>query len=133
MEEKLRQYFLKNGYYVVRSIKYKHNTYDITDIDLLLYRKISSLSRERINVDIKNKKSPKAFERILWTKGLQSLLGFDRCVVATSDKNDQVRDFGNRHEVIVFDGHFLLKLNYNSEDRLSEEEFIELFSSLYEL
>lgn len=124
MEEKLRLYFLINGYYVVRGIKYSFENNEITDIDLFLYGRISSLSRERINVDIKNKKSPKAFERILWAKGLQSLLGFENCVIATPEKREVFRKFGKKHGAIVLDGHFLQKLAYENKDRISEEDFL---------
>ena len=57
MEELLRNYFLNLGYFVVRGIKYRYNENDITDVDLFLYGRISSLSREKINVDVKNKKT----------------------------------------------------------------------------
>lgn len=126
IEEKLRSYFLNNGYYVIRGAKYSYKGYEITDIDLFLYGRVSSLSRERTNVDIKNKKSPKAFERILWTKGLQQLLGFDNCVVATTDKKDVVGKFGKKHNTTILDGNFLNKLTDNNE-RLAEEELARNF------
>lgn len=124
MEEKLRIYFLNNGYYVVRGIKYNFESNEITDIDLFLYGRSSSISRERINVDIKNKKNPKAFERILWTKGLQVLLGFDKCLVATTDRRETIRNYGLKNDVIILDGNFLQKLTYNTPNRISEEKFI---------
>lgn len=127
MEEKLRLYFLNSGYYVVRGIKYSFEGNEITDIDLMLYGRVSILSRERTNVDIKNKKSPKAFERILWTKGVQELLKFDNCVVATMDKKDSVRTFAKKHNITLFDGSFLQKLNYTLTDRISEEELLNEF------
>lgn len=125
MEEKLRSYFLNSGYYVVRGVKYEFESNEITDIDLFLYGRVSSLSRERTNVDIKNKKSPKAFERILWAKGLQALLGFDNCVVATTDRKEVIRKFGYNHNATVLDGSFLQKLTHKS-NRLSEEELLQL-------
>ena len=124
MEEKLRTYFLNNGYFVVRGVRYSFESNEITDIDLFLYGRSSSISRERINVDIKNKKNPKAFERILWTKGLQTLLGFDKCLVATTDKRETIRNYGLKHNVIVLDGNFLQKLTYNSSVRFNEEDFM---------
>jgi len=129
MEEKLRIYFLNNGYYVTRGVKYSFKGNEITDIDLLLYGRVSTLSRELTNVDIKNKKSPKAFERILWTKGVQQLLGFDSCVVATMDRKEAVREFANKHNITLLDGNFLQKLNYELTDRISEEELLSLFSN----
>ena len=133
MEEKLRQYFLDNGYYVARGVKYKYDDLDITDIDLFLYSKVSSLSRERINVDIKNKKSPKAFERIIWTKGLQNLLLFDSCVVATSEKRDSIRQYGKKHNVLILDGEFLQRLNYKVENRIPEDVFLKDLSQIKSL
>ncbi len=124
MEEKLRSYFLDNGYFVLRGVKYIYENEEITDIDLFLYGRISSLSRERMNVDIKNKKSPKAFERILWAKGLQNLLGFDRSGIATTDRKDSVRRFGIEHDITVLDGSFLQKLP-SVEGRIFEEELLE--------
>ena len=101
-EEAIRNYFLSIGYFVVRGCKFKYNQFDVTDIDLLLYGKSSAFSRERLNVDIKNKKTPQALERIFWAKGLQ-------------------------HEVKVLDGRFLGRLT-NSERshlaRINEEEFV---------
>lgn len=131
MEEKLRIYFLNNGYYVSRGIKYNFKGNDITDIDLFLYGRISTLSRELTNVDIKNKKSPKAFERILWTKGVQQLLGFDSCVVATMDRKEVIREFANKHNITILDGNFLHKLTYELSDRISEEEILKIFSEHY--
>ncbi len=130
MEEKLRIYFLNNGYYVSRGVKYNFEGNEITDIDLFLYGRFSSLSRERANVDIKNKKSPKAFERILWAKGLQELLGFDSCVVATTDRNESVRKYGQNNHVVILDGNFLQKLTYNKTERITEEGFLKLLNPI---
>jgi len=98
-----------------------------TDVDLWLYARNSPLSRERVNVDIKNKKTPQALERIFWTKGLQTVLGLDSCVVATTDSRPDVRDFGLQHDVKVLDGKFLARLNKSTksqQNRISEEEFL---------
>lgn len=124
MEEKLRMYFLQNGYYVARGVKYNFEGNEITDIDLFLYGRVSSVSRIRTNVDIKNKKSPKTFERILWAKGLQELLRFDNCIVATTDKKDVFRKFGLIHNTIILDGNFLQRLTYDTNVRLSEEDWL---------
>ena len=129
MEEKLRIYFLNNGYYVVRGIKYCFKGNDITDIDLFLYGRNSTLSREFTNVDIKNKKTPKAFERILWTKGIQQLLGFNNCVVATMDRQESVKEYAKKHNIRLLDGNFLQKLNYELDDRYTEEDLLKMFSN----
>lgn len=124
MEEKLRGYFLNNHYYVLRGVDYKFDENQITDIDLFLYGRGSSLNRERINVDIKNKRSPKAFERIIWTKGIQMLLKLDNCVVATTDKRESLRKYGLENDVIILDGNFLNKLSTKTGNRISEEDFL---------
>ena len=54
MEELLRNYFLNLGYFVVRGIKYRYNENDITDVDLFLYGRISSLLREKSPLLIKD-------------------------------------------------------------------------------
>ena len=46
MEELLRSYFLKAGYYVVRGVPFVYEGFDVTDIDLWLYSRTSSVSRE---------------------------------------------------------------------------------------
>lgn len=129
MEELLRNYFLNMGYYVVRGVKYKYEEQDITDVDLYLYGRFSSLTRQRINVDIKNKKSPQAFERILWANGLRLLLSFDSCIVATTDQRSVIHSFGQLHDTTVLDGTFLTKLKSNSNlDRLTEEALLSKLS-----
>lgn len=108
-EESLRLYFLDAGYYVVRGVPYKYKDFDITDIDLFLYGRASALSRERNIVDIKNKKTPQAVERIFWTKGLQKSLNMDHAIVATTETNPAVLAYGKENDVIVLDGKFLKK------------------------
>ena len=125
LEELLRNYFLNLGYYVVRGVKFRYEENDITDVDLFLYDRSSTLSRERINVDIKNKKQPQAFERILWANGLKKLLGFDKCIVATTDSRPIIQKFGLIHDTIVLDGNFISKLKSNNlTNRLTEDEFL---------
>lgn len=126
-EEALRNYFLSIGYYVVRGCKFTFNRFDVTDVDLWLYARNSPLSRERIAVDIKNKKTPQALERIFWAKGLQAVLGLDSCIVATTDSRPDIREFGLQHDVKVLDGKFLSRLTKSSrshKERISEEDFL---------
>lgn len=128
MEEGLRRYFLSLGYYVLRGVKFKYHAFDVTDVDLWLYAKPSALARQRTCVDIKNKKTPQALERIFWAKGLKETLGLDACMVATTDSRPDVREFGLSHEVAVLDGPFLGRLEASAKahiNRLSEEEFLE--------
>lgn len=126
-EESLRNYFLSIGYYVVRGVKFKFRCFDVTDVDLWLYSRKTPLNRERACVDIKNKKTPQALERILWTKGLQNILKLDSCIVATTDSRPEIREFGRKNNVIILDGKFLSRLTNNArshQDRLTEEEFL---------
>ncbi|MCJ0974974.1 hypothetical protein MST27_16490 [Pseudomonas sp. PS1] len=127
-EEALRNYFLSIGFYTARGCKFKFNNFDVTDIDLFLYGKSSSLNRERINVDIKNKRTPQALERIFWAKGLQQTLQFEGCIVATNDTRPDVREFGLQNKVSVLDGRFLSRLvksNRSHLDRINEEELLD--------
>ena len=133
MEEALRQYFLQSGYFVVRGAKFSYDNYDITDVDLWLYSRPSSFVRERANVDLKNKRTPQAIERIFWTKGLQLVLGLEQSIVATSDKRLSVKTFGEKHDVIVLDGNFLKKLErkYDGESkRITEEKLYHAINSI---
>lgn len=123
-EEALKRYFTSLGFFVTRGVKFRYQNFDVTDIDLWLYNKETTLSRDIINVDIKNKRTPQAIERIFWTKGLQNVLNFNRCIVVTTDKRPATREFGESHDVVVLDGNFLSRLinNYIANDQLSEEE-----------
>ena len=120
-EEALRNYFLSIGYFVARGCKFGFQGFDVTDVDLWLYGRTSPLSRERANVDIKNKKTPQALERIFWAKGLQATLGFDACIVATTDTRPDVRDFGLQHQVKVLDGRFLGRLTKSGRIQIERE------------
>jgi len=129
LEERLRAYFLSLGYYVLRGVKFTYNRFDVTDVDLWLYLRPTPISRERCNVDVKNKKTPQALERIFWAKGIQRVLGLERCVVATTDARPDVSAFGLAHEVTVLDGTFISRLERSARsesDRLTEEQFVEL-------
>jgi hypothetical protein len=127
-EEKVRVYFLRLGMYAVRSVPCRYHGINISDIDVWLYSRPSPLSRHRINVDIKNKKTPQAIERIFWTLGLSKSFGLDECIVVTTDRRDDVSTFGASVGVSVLDGNFLPRLDaYDPSrpeiDRLSEEAF----------
>lgn len=129
MEERLRAYFLSLGYYVLRSVKFTYNRFDVTDVDLWLYLRPTPVSRERCNVDIKNKKTPQALERIFWAKGVQRVLGLERCLVTTTDARPDVAAFGLAHGVTVLDGAFLARLEKSARSataRLTEEQFLKL-------
>jgi hypothetical protein len=125
MEETLREYFLEGGYYVLRGVKYRHRTLEVSDVDLWLYQRVSLFSRQRLTVDVKNRRIPQALERILWSKGLQTCLGTDGAIVATTDKREEVKQFADLHHVILLDGRFSGKLRdryAGSSARFAEEE-----------
>lgn len=126
MEEQLRNYFLKAGCYVVRGVPFVYEGFDVTDIDLWLYSRASSVSREITLVDSKNKKTPQAIERIFWVQGLRIATKATNAIVATTDKRQEVKDFGRDLDVLVLDGNFLSKLTKSNDQvsmRLSDEEF----------
>ena len=129
MEEELRHYFLRAGYYVLRGAPLTFSGEDVTDIDLWLYSRTSSISREIAIVDIKNKKAPQAMERILWVNSLKEVIGADKAIVATTDRRALIADFGKKLDVMVLNGNFISKLPSMSKiksSRLTEEELINL-------
>lgn len=130
-EESLRAYFRSTGYFVVRGIPLVYRRYDITDVDLWLYVKATSLSGERACVDIKRRKTPQAMERVLWTRGLKEVLGLDRAIVVTSDNRPETRDFGAAHGVGILQGDFLQRVitGFTPTARLSEEDLFALLKS----
>jgi hypothetical protein len=135
-EELLREYFQASGFFAVRGVPVTHAGIDITDVDIWLYLRPSPVGRERVNVDAKYKATPKALERILWAKGLQAILGLERCIVATADKRPTVKEYGLLHNVLVLDGAFISKLA-NRKDavgrgRYSEEQFLESLGTVRE-
>lgn len=133
MEESLRHYLIESGYYVVRGVPFQYKGFDITDVDLWLYARPSPISREISIVDIKNKKTPQAIERIFWIKGLQKSVSADKAIVATTDRRPEVKEFGKTLDVFVLDGDFLSRLSNKKEKapntRLTDEEFYNLFDA----
>jgi hypothetical protein len=125
-EELLRCYFIQAGYYAVRGVPFIYENFDVTDIDVWLYGRASSVSREITIVDCKNKKTPQAIERIFWTRGLQIATNATAAVVATTDKRQAVKDFGRKLGITVLDGSFLSRLKSFEKiasQRLPEEDF----------
>jgi hypothetical protein len=132
MEETLRSYFLQSGYYVSRGVPFRYDSFDITDIDLWLYHRTSPFSREVSIVDIKNKKTPQAIERIFWAQGLKSAIKANNAIVATTDRRREVTDFGRDLGIVVLDGSFLSRLDKLDNllgERLTEEEFTTLIQT----
>lgn len=131
-EELLRRYFLRSGYFTVRGVPFVYDGHDITDIDLWLYGRPSSITRHRVIVDAKNRLTPKTVERVFWARGLQQALGVDQAVVATSDKRKAATTFGREQGVLILDGEFLARLQKppaQDDLRISEEHLNDLLGS----
>jgi hypothetical protein len=130
-EEALRSYFRSTGHFVVRGIPLVYRKYDVTDVDLWLYVKASTLATERTCVDVKRRRTPQAMERVLWTKGLKEVLGVERAIVVTSDNRAETREFGDAHGVGILQGEFLKRVidAYPPSDRLTEEELLSLLKT----
>jgi len=121
----LATYFRQAGYFVVRGVPFEYGGFSITDIDLWLYIRSSAVFREIVIVDIKNKKTPQAIERIFWLRGLQKAVFADRAIVVTNDSREAVASFGKKMGVTVLGGQFIRKLvgaESLNQNRFSEEE-----------
>lgn len=125
LEEVVRAYFARQGFYVLRSVPFRFEDNDVTDIDVWLYARQSASARIRGIVDVKNKKSPKAFERVIWVKGLQSILNCDRATIATTDNSVSLAKFANSQKVAFLSKQFLdrVEKRVGPTERLTLEEF----------
>ena len=131
LEELVREYFAKQGYFALRSVPFRYEGEDVTDVDVWLYSRQAASARIRGLVDVKNKRSPKAFERILWVKGLQNALGCDRAFVATTDANPAAVRFAASQKISVLTKGFLdrLEKRLDNDIRLTLEAFVELINT----
>jgi len=131
LEELVREYFVRQGYFVLRSVPFQFDGDDVTDVDVWLYSRQAASARVRAIVDVKNKKSPKAFERVLWVKGLQAALGCDRAFIATTDVNPKLTRFAQSQQIAVLSKGILERLEkkLSVDDRLTLEEFLGLVQS----
>ena len=127
LEETLRQYFHQAGYFAVRSVPYKLEGEDVTDVDLWLYERPTGATRRRHIVDVKNKKNPKASERVIWVKGLQQALGVDGAFVATTDRRAATKRLARQLHVTLLDGEAISKITQStalqSSPMLSSDDF----------
>lgn len=110
LEELLRASFNQRGYFVLGGLPYRVDGEDVTDIDLWLYERPVSSGRRRIIVDVRNRKSPKAAERLIWTKGLASALGVDSAMVATTDNRPATRRLARALGLTLLDGETMTSL-----------------------
>jgi hypothetical protein len=61
------------------------------------------LAEERLIADCKDRKKPRPFERILWTRGLATFAQADRSVVVVPRVPWQARDFGAQGDVEIME------------------------------
>lgn len=120
MEEALRSYFWDAGYFVARGLPFRLEGEDVTDVDLWLYERPTAATRRRIIVDVKNKRSPKATERVIWTAGLREALSVDAAMVATTDRRPATRRLARSLNVAVLDGAAISNLIHNPAQKVEE-------------
>jgi len=132
LEELARAYFARQGFVAIRSVSIQFEGEEVTDVDVWLYGRQGGGSRTRGLVDVKDKKSPKAFERVMWARGMQLALGCDRAVVTTTDTNAKVTRFAQQQKVALLTAAFLRHWAGGDDvlkDRLSLEELISSIQS----
>ncbi len=134
LEETLKVYFWQAGYFAVRGVPFRLDDEDLTDVDLWLYERPAALTRRRLILDAKNKKVPRAAERLVWAKGLQSALAVDGAIVASTDKRPSSRRLAKDLGVTLLDGDAIAKLRHTTrlrvDDQYSLEEFDDLFRTV---
>lgn len=125
LEELARAYFARQGFVAIRSVSIQFEEEEVTDVDVWLYGRQGGGVRTRALVDVKDKKSPKAFERIMWARGMQLALNCDRAVVATTDTNPKVTRFAQQQKVALLTAPYLRHWSGGDDvlkERLSLEE-----------
>lgn len=129
LEEMLRAYFLRAGFFAIRGVPFRFADEDLTDVDLWLYERPTGTSRRVQICDIKYKQRPKAVERIFWTRGLANVLDVDGAYVATTDKRKSLRCVAEKLDLQLIDGTDIQRIQ-NSQtilyaDRIGDEELIQ--------
>lgn len=125
LEELARAYFARQGFVAIRSVSIQFEDEEVTDVDVWLYGRQGGGVRTRALVDVKDKKSPKAFERVMWARGMQLALGCDRAVVTTTDTNAKVTRFAQQQKVALLTAAYLRRWTGGDNilnDRISLEE-----------
>jgi hypothetical protein len=128
LEELLRAYFLRAGFFVIRGVPFRFADEDLTDVDLWLYERPTGTSRRVQICDIKYKHRPKAVERIFWTSGLAQALKVDGAYVATTDKRRSLRSVAEKLDLQLIDGTDIQRIQNSPAilyaDRISDEQLI---------
>lgn len=134
LEEILRAYFLRAGFFVVRGVPFRFADEDLTDVDLWLYERPTGTSRRVQICDIKYKQRPKAVERIFWTSGLAEALSVDGAYVATTDKRKSLRSIAERLDLQLIDGTDIQRIQSSNSvlyiNRIGDEELIQQLQSV---
>ncbi len=107
LELRAASYYEAQGYLVRRGVmlSVSSQTADATDIDLLALRFSVPLNEERLIADCKDRKRPKPFERILWTRGLASFSNATQAIVVLPKAMWQVREFASEGKIQVLESY----------------------------
>lgn len=128
LEEVLRAYFLRAGFFVIRGVPFRFADEDLTDVDLWLYERPTGTSRRVQICDVKYKQRPKAVERIFWTSGIANALGVDGAYVATTDMRKTLRPVAERLDLQLIDGADIQRIQQSATvlypNRISDEELV---------
>ena len=134
LEEVLRAYFLRAGFFVIRGIPFQFEEEDLADIDLWLYERPTGTARRVQICDIKYKQRPKAVERIFWTSGLADALNVDGAYVATTDKRKNLRWIAEKLDIQLIDGTDIQRIQKSQSilytDRISDEQLMQELKSV---
>jgi hypothetical protein len=134
LEEFLRAFFLRAGFFVIRGVPFRFADEDLTDVDLWLYERPTGTSRRVQICDIKYKQRPKAVERIFWTRGLADALAVDGAYVATTDKRKSLRSLAKKLDIQLIDGADIQRIQSRREvlfeSRIGDEQLIQELQSV---
>lgn len=128
LEEVLRAYFLRAGFFVIRAVPFRFADEDLTDVDLWLYERPTGTSRRVQICDIKYKQRPKAVERIFWTSGLADALDVDGAYIATTDKRKSLRSVAEKLGLQLLDGTDIQRIQNSQSvlyaERMGDEQLV---------
>jgi hypothetical protein len=129
LEELLRAYFLRSGFFVIRGVPFAYDGEDLTDLDLVLYERPTGATRRIQVVDIKYKQKPKAVERMFWTRGLVEAVDIDGGYVATTDSRPVLRKIADKLDLGIIDGADIKRIRESTNvlfpGRITDEELVE--------
>ena len=134
LEEVLRAYFLRAGFFVIRGVPFRLEDEDLSDIDIWLYERPTGTARRVQVCDIKHKQRPKAVERMFWTSGLAKALDVDGAYIATTDKRKSLRELAEKLNLQLIDGTDIQRIkssqNVLYQNRITDEQLIQELNSV---